>query len=239
MAHGGFRNGLERAGRWLKRLLLGWLIFSVGSVLTLRFVDPATSSFMLRDRIIALFSGDKNYRFAHTWVDWSKISPHMKVAVIASEDQKFPEHHGFDLDSMQKAWAANHRGHRTRGGSTITKQLAKNLDLWPGQSYVRKGIEAWFTVLIEALWPKERILEVYLNSAEFGKGVFGVGAASQRYFKKPASQLNPQEAALLAAVLPAPKRFLAGRPSGYVRARQAWISREMAHIGGTGALTKL
>jgi monofunctional glycosyltransferase len=239
MAQGRWQSGLTRTVRWLKWLALGWLIFSVGSVLVMRFVDPFTSSFMVRDRILALWQGDKNYHFAHNWADWANISPHMKVAVIASEDQKFPDHHGFDFDSMGKAWSANRHGRRIRGGSTISQQVAKNLYLWPGQSYVRKGIEAWFTVLIEALWPKERILEVYLNSAEFGKGVFGVGAASQRYFNKPASRLTAQEAALLAAVLPAPKRFLVTRPSGYVRTRQNWISREMGRIGGGAVLTKM
>jgi len=236
MASGG---GFRRVLRWLKLLVLGWLMFSIGTVLLMRWVDPVTSSFMLRDRLIALWAGDKDYHFAHSWVDWSQISANMKVAVIASEDQKFPDHYGFDMESMQKAWRANQRGRRTRGGSTISQQVAKNLYLWPGQSYVRKGVEAWFTVLIETFWSKQRILEVYLNSAEFGKGVFGVGAASQRYFSKPAAKLTVQEAALLASVLPAPKRFLVAKPSGFVRTRQAWIARQMDHLGGVSVLTEL
>lgn len=229
----------KRLLRWLGLLIVGGLVFSIGSVLLMRWVDPVTSAFMMRDRTVALFTGDKNYRFAHQWVDWEKISANVKVAVIASEDQKFPEHWGFDFKSMEKAWAGNHRGRKVRGGSTISQQVAKNLFLWPGQSYVRKGIEAYFTVLIEMSWPKQRILEVYLNSAEFGRGVFGVEAASRRYFGKPAARLNVQEGALLAAVLPAPKRLLVNKPSGFVRARQAWISRQAARLGGSSILRNL
>lgn len=225
--------------RWFGLLLAGWLVFSIGSVLLMRWVDPFTSAFMLRDRAVALINGDKQYRFSHQWVDWPQISGHVKVAVIASEDQKFAEHWGFDFESMAKAWKQNQRGRKVRGGSTISQQVAKNLYLWPGQSYLRKGIEAWFTVLIEALWPKQRILEVYLNSAEFGKGVFGVEAASRRYFRKSAAQLNRQEGALLASVLPAPKRLLVNKPSGFVRARQAWIGRQMTRLGGTTVLRNL
>jgi monofunctional biosynthetic peptidoglycan transglycosylase len=215
------------------------LVLSVGSVALMRWVNPVTSTFMLRDRAIALFSGDANYRFAHQWVDWSNISSSIKVAVIASEDQKFREHSGFDIESMEKAWASNKRGRKFRGGSTISQQVAKNLYLWPGRSYLRKGIEAYFTVLIELMWSKQRILEVYLNSAEFGKGVFGVEVASRRYFGKSAAKLTPQEGALLAAVLPAPKRLLVNKPSGFVRARQAWIGRQMARLDGSAALKPL
>lgn len=225
--------------RWLGLLLVGWLVFSIGSVLLMRWVDPLTSTFMLRDRAVALINGDRQYRFSHQWVDWSHISAQVKVAVIASEDQKFAEHWGFDFDSMTKAWQQNHRGRKVRGGSTISQQVAKNLYLWPGQSYLRKGLEAWFTVLIEALWPKQRILEVYLNSAEFGKGVFGVEAASRRYFRKSAARLSREESALLASVLPAPKRLLANKPSGFVRARQAWIGRQMTRLGGAAILRNL
>ena len=221
----------RRLLRWLGLFIAGWLVFSVGSVLLMRWVDPWTSTFMLRDRTIALFSSDNSYRFTHEWVDWAQIAKSMKVAVIAAEDQTFPQHAGFDFKAMEKAWRANQRGRKVRGGSTISQQVAKNLYLWPGQSYVRKGIEAWFTLLVETFWPKQRILEVYLNSAEFGKGVFGVEAASQRYFRKSAARLSNSEAALLAAVLPAPKRYRVDRPSSYVRARQAWITRQMSRLG--------
>jgi len=233
------RSFFARLFRWLGLFLVSCLVLSIASVAAMRWVHPVTSAFMLRDRAIALFSGDENYRFAHQWVDWNAISPNVKVAVMASEDQKFAEHRGFDLDSMEKAWANNQRGRKFRGGSTITQQVAKNLYLWPGRSYVRKGIEAYFTVLIEAMWSKQRILEVYLNSAEFGNGVFGVGAASRRYFGKSAAQLTQPESALLAAVLPAPKRLLVNKPSGFVRARQGWITRQMARMGGPTALKEL
>ncbi len=230
------RSWIGRLLRWLGLLLVGGLVFSIGSVLLMRWIDPLTSSFMLRDRVIALMNGDDSYHFAHEWVDWRHISPYAKIAVIASEDQKFPEHWGFDMDAMQNAWQHNHYGRKVHGGSTISQQVAKNLYLWPGRSYIRKGIEAYFTALIELCWPKQRILEIYLNSAEFGKGVFGVQAASRRYFKKPAAQLTMQEGALLAAVLPAPKRLLANQPSNFVRARQAWIIRQMIRLGGTSLL---
>ena len=233
------RSFFARLLRWLGLLIVSGLVLSIVSVAVMRWVHPVTSAFMLRDRAIALFSGDANYRFTHQWADWTNISPNVKVAVMASEDQKFPEHLGFDFDSMEKAWANNQRGRKFRGGSTISQQVAKNLYLWPGHSYVRKGIEAYFTVLIEAMWSKQRILEVYLNSAEFGNGVFGVEAASRRYFGKSAAKLTAQEAALLAAVLPAPKRLLVNKPSGFVRARQGWIGRQIARMGGTSALKQL
>ncbi|MGD9842390.1 MAG: monofunctional biosynthetic peptidoglycan transglycosylase [Steroidobacteraceae bacterium] len=229
----------KRLLRWLGLLLAGWLVFSIGSVLLMRWVDPWTSTLMLRDRSIALFSGDKSYHFSHQWVDWPQISNQVKVAVIAAEDQTFAAHAGFDFTSMKSAWQHNRHGLKIRGGSTISQQVAKNLYLWPGPSYLRKGIEAYLTVLIEVLWPKQRILEVYLNSAEFGRGVFGVEAASKRYFKKSAAKLTTAQAALLAAVLPAPKRYRADNPSAYVRAKQTWIIRQMAHLGGTAALQSL
>ena len=214
-------------------------MFSIGSVLIMRWVDPWTSAFMLRDRTLALLSNDTKYRFSHQWIEWNKISGQIKVAVMASEDQTFATHYGFDFAAMKKAWLYNQRGRKIRGGSTITQQVAKNIYLWPGTSYVRKGIEAYFTALIELCWPKRRILEIYLNSAEFGYGTFGVEAASRRFFKKSASKLTANEAALLAAVLPAPKRYLVNQPSSYVRARQAWILRQMSRIGGTSALQTL
>ncbi len=179
---------------WLLALLL---LLSIGPVVLLRWVDPPTTAFMLRE------PGAVHYR----WVDWEQISPHIKVAVIASEDQKFPEHHGFDFDSINDALEDRERGRRVRGASTLSQQVAKNLFLWSGQSWLRKGLEAYFTVLIETLWPKKRILEVYVNIAEFGSGVFGVGAASEVFFGKPAARLRAPDAALLAAVLPNPKRM--------------------------------
>jgi monofunctional biosynthetic peptidoglycan transglycosylase len=228
-----------RVGRALAVVLGVALAASLLAVLPFRWLPVPLTAFMLQDRAGALFSGEKGYRFSHDWVPWEEISPQAAVAVIAAEDQKFPDHWGFDFESIDKAVSDARRGRRLRGASTISQQVAKNLYLWPGQSWVRKGLEAWFTLLIEALWPKQRILEVYLNSAEFGRGTWGVEAASRRFFRKPAARLGRSEAARLAAVLPAPKRFHADAPSGYVRRRQAWIQGQMAALGGTGVLQRL
>ncbi len=229
-------------GRVLR--LLGWSVvifvaLSVGAVVALRWIDPPTSAFMMRERMVAPRSGAKAYSVHYRWVDWSNTSPHVKVAVIAAEDQNFPAHYGFDLKSINDALTDRERGRRVRGASTISQQVAKNLFLWPAQSWVRKGLEAYFTVLIETLWPKQRILEVYLNVAEFGRGVFGVGAAAETYFHKQAARLNVYDAALLAAVLPSPKRMRVNAPSGYVRSRQQWILGQMRGLGGTALLKEL
>lgn len=219
--------------------LAALLVASILAVLALRWVPVPVTAFMLADRLGALSSGGKGHEYTHDWVGWEHISPHAAVAVIAAEDQKFATHHGFDLESIDQALTDAKRGRRLRGASTITQQVAKNLFLWKGQSWFRKGLEAWFTVLIEGLWPKRRIVEVYLNSAEFGRGTWGVEAASRRYFGKPAAQLNRSEAALLAAVLPNPKRFRVEAPSNYVRQRQAWILGQMSQLGGTAYLDSL
>lgn len=222
---------LPRLLRFVALLLAFVLVLTVGSVILLRWVDPPTSAFMVRERFTRPIQ--------HRWVDWPQISPQIKVAVIAAEDQKFPSHHGFDLDSINDALEDRDRGRRVRGASTISQQVAKNLFLWPGQSWIRKGLEAYFTVLIETLWPKRRILEVYLNLAEFGSGVFGVGAASEVYFGKRAARLNAPDAALLAAVLPSPKRMRVKSPSRYVRSRQEWILGQMRGLGGASLLYQI
>ena len=191
---------------------------------------------MIESRIAAAAHGERGYRTDYRWVDYDEISPNIAIAVVASEDQKFPRHGGFDYDAIADALEDSADGGPMRGASTISQQVAKNLFLWPGRSFVRKGIEAYFTVLIEALWPKRRILEVYLNVAEFGPGVFGVGSASARFFGKTAARLDRDEAARLAAVLPAPRQLHADRPSAYVRARTDRIAREMSRLGGPGYL---
>ncbi len=167
----------------------------------------------------------------HDWVSRERIAESARRAVVAAEDQKFWTHHGFDVEAMQKAYERNKRGGRVRGGSTISQQTAKNLFLWSGGGYFRKGLEAGLTVAIEALWSKERILEVYLNSAEFGPGIYGVEAASQHFFHKPAAQLSNWEAARLAAVLPSPRRWKVDAPGPYVQSRTAWITRQMGYAG--------
>ena len=233
------RSFPARIVRGLAFLVLGAVAASVLAVAALRWLPVPLTSFMLQDRVAALRVGDEGWRFSHDWVPWEEISPHAAIAVIAAEDQKFPFHRGFDFEQIDKALTDAERGRRARGASTITQQVAKNLFLWPGRSWFRKGLEAWFTVLIELMWPKQRILEVYLNIAEFGRGVWGVEAASQRFFKRPAKRLTREQAALLAAVLPSPKRFRVDAPSAYVRRRQTWILGQMKSLGGTAYLDRI
>ena len=234
------RRGLAR--RLLRGLFLAvaaWVSLTVAAVVAFRWIDPPFTAFMLESRIGALFSSEPGYEFRHEWRDWDQISKQAALAVIASEDQRFPDHNGFDFKQIDKALEARERGRRARGASTISQQVAKNLFLWPGRSWVRKGLEAGITVLIEALWSKQRILEVYLNIVEFGRGTYGVQAASQRFFHADARRITTSQAALLAAVLPAPKRFRVDAPSRYVRSRQAWIIRQMVALGGTSYLASL
>jgi monofunctional biosynthetic peptidoglycan transglycosylase len=212
---------------------------SVAAVLLLRWWPPATSAFMVEARLAALASGDFSFHLRHTWVDRERIAPAAQLAVIASEDQKFPFHHGFDFDSIQDALREQEAGARSRGASTISQQTAKNLFLWGGHSYVRKALEAWFTLLLELCWPKARILTVYLNSAQFGPDVFGVEAAAQTYFHKHAAALTRGEAAQLAAVLPNPVRLHADRPSAYVTERREWILGQMRELGEFSYLRNL
>jgi monofunctional biosynthetic peptidoglycan transglycosylase len=217
--------------RFVFASILAFLLVSVGSVLALRWIDPPTTAFMIGDRIGAWLDDEPNYRLRHNWVDWPNIAAPLKLAVVSSEDQTFATHHGFDFKSINDALDDRESGRRVRGASTISQQVAKNLFLWPGKNWVRKGLEAWFTVLIEALWPKQRILEVHLNVAQFGRHLFGVGAAATTFFHKPASKLTADDAALLAAVLPNPVRLRADKPSRYVRNRQQWIMSQMRQLG--------
>jgi monofunctional biosynthetic peptidoglycan transglycosylase len=228
--------------RRLKRLLIwtagGFLALTVSCVLALRFIPPVTSAFIVNAYVNAWLKGDFDWRAHQFWVAYEDISPNVKIAVIASEDQKFPTHYGFDLDQIDHAIEERESGRRVRGASTITQQVAKNLFLWPGQSFLRKGLEAYLTLLIETLWPKQRILEIYLNVAEFGPGIYGVGAASTHYFRHPPAKLSPPEGALLAAVLPSPKHLKADRPSAYVQRRIGAILDQEAALGGSGYLRK-
>jgi len=218
--------------RGLALALAAWAGVTVAIVVGLRWIDPPFTSFMMQSRVSALFGSQPGYEFRYDWRDWDAISSNAALAVVAAEDQQFPEHHGFDFKQIDKALSDRERGRRVRGASTISQQVAKNLFLWPGQSWFRKGLEAGITVLIELVWSKQRILDVYLNVAEFGRGTFGVQAASRRFLHKDAARLTRSEAALLAAVLPAPNRFRVDAPSSYVRRRQAWIERQMASLGG-------
>jgi len=227
------------AVRLLRSLLLAvvaWLALSWLVVLVLRFVPPWTSAVMMERRFGALIHGEKDFHLQHRWVAWDQVSPYVPLAMVAGEDQKFPFHHGFDFDSIQNAVDAADEGRRLRGASTISQQTAKNLFLWNGRSFIRKGLEAYFTVLIEATWPKQRILEVYMNVAELGDGIYGVGAASDAYFHVQPARLSASQAARLAAVLPSPRRFHADRPTAYVQSRANWIQQQMAQLGGPAYL---
>jgi len=205
-----------------------WVALTVVLVLPLRWLPPLTTSFMVQNWFgQQSLSAEVHY----DWVARDRISRRAALAVLAAEDQKFFSHPGFDLESIRKVWKRNGEGRQLRGASTISQQVAKNLWLWPARSWFRKGLEAWFTVWVELLWPKERILEVYLNVAQFGPDVFGVEAAARQYFRKPAASLNEPESALLAAVLPNPRLFKVRNPSRYVRQRQAWIQRQARQLG--------
>jgi monofunctional biosynthetic peptidoglycan transglycosylase len=212
------------------------LVASMLATLALRWIVPPTTGMMIQRRVEAWRNG-RAYHADYRWVPWDRISPQAALAVIAAEDQNFATHHGFDFGSIQKALDAHERGQRLRGASTISQQVAKNVFLWSDRSFVRKGIEAYFTVMIELTWSKRRILEVYLNIVELGDGIYGFEAASLRYFRKPAASLRPEEAALLAAVLPNPLRLKVSAPSAYLEERRAWILQQMGQLGGI-AFTK-
>jgi monofunctional glycosyltransferase len=222
---------LRRVAIWTAKATLVLVLGSILATVLLRWIPPLFSALMVQ-RHLAAFVHAERYGAQYEWVGWKKIAPSAPLAVIASEDQHFAEHHGFDVDSIETALNEHEKGRRLRGASTISQQVAKNLFLWPGRSFVRKGLEAYFTVLLETFWPKRRILEVYLNIAEMGDGVFGIEAASQRYFHKPASRLTAEEAAAIAAVLPNPHRMHPDRPSAFVDERRAWILRQMDQLGG-------
>ena len=215
------------------------LLMSVLLILTLRWVDPPTSAFMIRHWLTAEPPADGKRRLYHEWVAADLIPPEVKLAVIAAEDQRFPAHAGFDLVELNKALASWRNGGSLRGASTLSQQTAKNLFLWPSSDWLRKALEAPLTLLIELLWPKQRILAVYLNIAQFGPDTYGVGAASWRFFDRPVSILGTQEAALLAAVLPNPLIYRVESPSPHVRRKAAWIEGQMRNLGGPAYLDRL
>ena len=209
------------------------LLASALPVLSMRWLEPPVTAFMLQHS--ALTGGAYHYQ----WNDWPALGSAAALAIMAAEDQKFPDHHGFDITAIQGALVDRLDGQALRGASTISQQVAKNLFLWPGRSLVRKALEAWFTAIIELSWPKRRILEVYLNIAEFGPGVYGVPAASRIYFAKRPSQLTDAEAALLAAVLPNPKQFRVEQPTAHIRERQRWIMQHSERLRHYGWLQRL
>lgn len=210
-------------------LLLGFLCVSILLVASLNFIDPPVWGWKLQRQIMP----PENYpaQIQHQWVKWAQISKNLKLAVIASEDQLFAQHSGFDFNSIIDALNANAQGKRIRGASTISQQTAKNLFLWSSKSFLRKGIEAWLTVLMELMLKKQRILELYLNLVEFGPGIFGVEAASQHYYKKSSQRISVRDAARLASVLPNPYRFHVNQPSKYIIQRTLWIEKQMRQLG--------
>src|ERR1700678_543091 len=230
---------MRRFVRGVLWLVLACVTLSVVSVLIFRWVNPPYSAFMAESQISAWANHDRDYVFRRTWADLAHVSPNLPLAVVASEDQKFPEHWGFDVEAIEKAYEMNQHSHRVRGASTISQQVAKNMYLWSGRSYFRKGLEAYFTLLIEACWPKRRILEIYLNIAEFGYGVYGAEEAAQRFFHVPAAKLSRSDSAVLAAVLPNPERLIAAAPPGYVQQRRDWVLGQMQALGGPEMLGEI
>lgn len=224
--------------RYISRTGLAIASFFVSLTLLFSFLPVPFSAYMIQQKIGHLWQGNQ-YKIHYNWVSIDRIAWPMQIAVIASEDQLFKDHFGVDWHAIEIAMKRNAKSKRLRGGSTISQQTVKNLYLWHGQSWVRKSIELPLTFLVESVWSKERVLEIYLNIAEFGDGIFGVEAAAQHYFKKSANQLTQQEAALLAAVLPNPIIFKVNRPSPLVRNRQQWILRQINNLGGKAYLEQL
>ncbi|HEY1079292.1 MAG TPA: monofunctional biosynthetic peptidoglycan transglycosylase [Bdellovibrio sp.] len=213
--------------KWIWQAMLLFFVGSLGMVLFYRFVPVPATPLMVWRTMQGLAAGEF-VGITKDWVGLEDISPSVQKAVLKAEDYRFFEHNGFDFDAIQKAMKYNKTSKRIKGASTISQQTAKNVFLWPGRDWVRKGFEAYYTVLIELVWPKDRILEVYLNVIEMGPGVYGVEAAAQKYFKKSAKKLTPAEASLIAAVLPNPRKLRIDRPSIYVMARQRRILRRVS-----------
>jgi monofunctional biosynthetic peptidoglycan transglycosylase len=227
----------KKSGNWTSKLkwfllkvLLWFFGLSIASVVLFKFV-PVPFTPLMVIRYFENNAADKENNFSHNWEPIDKISMNLQKAVIASEDGTFLTHNGFDFIAMQKAYKSNERGRKIKGGSTISQQTAKNVFLWQGRSYVRKGLEAYFTVLIELIWGKKRIMEVYLNSIEMGDGVYGAYAATEHWYRRDASSLTMQQAAGIAAILPNPRKYKATSSSSYINNRKTKIVRIMRHIG--------
>jgi monofunctional glycosyltransferase len=223
---------LRRAWYWIKRVFIVFFVAQLVYLILLRWVNPP----MTTTQLVSWASG---HGLKRDYVDWEKISAEAKLAVIASEDQLFVEHNGFDWKSIEKVLQGSKRKtKRVRGASTISQQVAKNVFLWQGRSWFRKGLEVYFTFMIELVWSKQRILEVYLNVAEMGKGIFGIEAASRKYFKKPASGLSRMQAAMIAACLPNPKKYVVNPPSKYINRRYPWVVAQMNNLEGDESIQR-
>jgi len=219
------------AAGFIVKMALAILLLMAGTVLAMRWLPPPTSAFMLRAEFEAWHQGRVGFNLRQQWVGLSKISPTAGLAVIAAEDQSFVRHHGFNFKAIAQAFQRNQTSKHIRGGSTLSQQTAKNLFLYPQRNFFRKSLEAGLTMLLELLWDKPRILEVYLNIVQFGDGIYGIEAASRTFFGKSALRLEPGEAALLAAVLPNPLKLRVDNPSSYVLKRREWILRQMRQLG--------
>jgi monofunctional biosynthetic peptidoglycan transglycosylase len=235
------RRRIARAiGRGALYVIAAAVLLPLLLVVLLRWVDPPTSAFMIQRAFERRFaekpSPPPRQRIEYRWTDLDAIAPSMALAVVAAEDQLFPQHHGFDVDSIRDAMDERERRRRVRGASTITQQVAKNLFLWPGRSFLRKGIEAALAATIEVMWPKRRILEVYLNIAETGPDLYGVGAAAEVYFQREPAKLTRRQAALIAAALPNPAKRRPDRPGEWLAQRASWIEAQMEQLGGTAHL---
>ena len=223
------RTTVQKIFRFFWLLFLWFNIISFSVVLLFKFV-PVPFTPLMGIRALEHNSAGKDMVCSHDWVPIDEISLNLQKAVIASEDGRFLEHSGFDFEAMQKAFKNNQKGKRLKGGSTISQQTAKNVFLWQGRSYVRKGLEAYYTVLIELIWGKKRIMEVYLNSIEMGDGVYGAEAAAKHWYRKDAASLTRYEAAGIAAILPNPRKYKASNSSSYINRRKARISREIGYV---------
>jgi monofunctional glycosyltransferase len=221
---------LTRIFKILLRIVIAFLILSVGTTVLFRWVPVPVTPLMVI-RCVEQKADGRPMTLKHDWVGLENISPKLQLAVVCSEDQNYLKHYGFDWVAIEKAMKSNGKGKKLRGGSTISQQTAKNVFLWSGRSYLRKGLEAYFTLLIELLWSKERIMEVYLNSIEMGDGVYGAEAAGRFWFKKPAKDLNKDEAAAITAILPNPLKYVANPPSAYISKRKVWIKQQMSYWG--------
>ncbi|HAZ99545.1 MAG TPA: monofunctional biosynthetic peptidoglycan transglycosylase [Halomonas sp.] len=238
MLNRALRRFLRLLWRLLWRGALGFVVLSVALVLLFRFVPPPGSMVMV-ERKVQSWINSEPIDIQRQWRGWEQLSSNAKLAVISAEDQRFPQHRGFDFVEMRRAWEASRDGERLRGASTLSQQTAKNVFLWSGRSWIRKGLEAWLTLLIETLWGKQRILEVYLNVAEWDTGVFGLEAAASHYFGASGSALTERQASLLAAILPSPRTRSASRPDAQVERRSQWIRQQMRNLGGTAYLERL
>lgn len=234
------QGALKKVLCFIRNLFIGFIVASLLLVLIYRFLPPPCTPLMVIRLVEQAWSDDREMKIDKEWRSIEEISPWFVRAAITSEDQHFELHNGFDWEAIDKAQEYNkkHKGKRTRGASTISQQLAKNLFLWPARSWVRKGLEVWFTFLIELVWSKERIMEVYLNIIEMGDGIYGVQAASQHYFSKNANRVSKEQAAVIIACLPSPLKWSPVKPGRYVRWKKGWIIRQMPKMGEPAFLSE-